>query len=89
MSNEKTRHFLTVEWCNNGRRGIFCSATGIPYAKDTPLTTDEMNTYLDPFFIILAPKSIELSEQELSEYHLFIPLAEYSEAFGIVYKASN
>ena len=78
-----------MEYCNHGRRGIFCSAKGIPLSSDTPLTTDEMNTNLGPFSLILSPQSLELLDHQLQEYSSFVPLAEYSNAYGIVYKTSD
>ena len=35
-------YFLTVDWCDKGRRGIFCSAQGQAYRKDALHTDDEM-----------------------------------------------
>jgi hypothetical protein len=80
------RWFLTVDWCNKGSRGIFCSADGKPFSKDRQHTEDEMWGILDAFAMILAPQSIELDEDELKEYHLFQPLAEYSHQYGIACK---
>jgi hypothetical protein len=37
--------------------------------------------------MILNPQSIELSEDELKEYHLWYPLAEYQNQFGIARKS--
>jgi len=80
------RWFLTVDWCNDGKRGIFSSINGSAFSKDTQHTEDEMWDILDAFAIILNPESIELSEDELKEYHRFYPLAEYSNQYGIVRK---
>lgn len=41
---------------------------------------------LDVFAMILNPQSLELSEEELKEYHRFYPLAEYSNQYGVVRK---
>ena len=42
---------------------------------------------LGPFDLILSPQSLELSEEELKAYHLFAPLAEYSNQYGIASKS--
>ena len=76
------RWFLTVDWCSGGKRGIFCSASGNAFGKETQHTEDEMWEILGAFSMILAPQSIELSEDELKEYHLFMPLAEYYNQYG-------
>ena len=78
------RWFLTVDWCNEGRRGIFASMKGNPFSKEIPHTEDEMFDILGAFEMILNPQSIELSEDELKEYHRFYPLAEYSNQYGVV-----
>ncbi|MBA7560741.1 hypothetical protein ES708_02372 [subsurface metagenome] len=88
MSN-KVRYFLTVEWCHNGQRGIFTDRTGTPSSKETPHTTQEMDDILDSFSIILNPQSLPFTEEQLAEYTTFHPLAEYSDAYGIVLKTSN
>ena len=80
------RWFLTVDWCGKGKRGIFVSLSGNSFSKETPHTEDEMGEILGAFEMILDPQSIELSEEELKEYHLFSPLAEYSDKYGIVCK---
>jgi len=81
----ETRHFLTVEWCNDGKRGIFCSATGGAFPKDDgPHQLTEMHEILGPFWMILDPRSELLSENEVARYTIFRPLGEYSNAYGIV-----
>lgn len=80
------RWFLTVDWCNKGKRGIFANINGNSFSKERQHTEDEMWDILDVFSSILAPESIELSEDELKEYHIFYPLAEYSNQYGIVLK---
>ncbi len=81
------RWFLTVDWCNKGKRGIFCNANGNSFSKETQHTEDEMWGILDAFYMILNPQSIELDEAELKEYHLYTPLAEYSHQYGIACKS--
>ena len=81
------RWFLTVDWCGKGNRGIFCSASGNSFSKETQHSEDEMWEILGAFSLILNPQSVELSEAELKEYHRYYPLAEYSRQYGIVRKS--
>lgn len=81
------RWFLTVDWCNKGKRGIFSDIEGNAFSKDEQHTEDEMWEILGAFDIILNPQSIELSEEELKKYRRFSPLAEYSNQYGVVCKA--
>ena len=78
--------FLTVDWCNQGKRGIFAKKDGTSFSKELQHEQEEMHDILGPFSLILNPESIELSDDELKEYHLFYPLAEYSNEYGIVRK---
>jgi hypothetical protein len=81
------KYFLTVDWCGKGQRGVFCAANGGSFIKDgEPHTEDEMWAILGAFDMILHPQSLPISEAELKEYHLFYPLAEYSNMFGIACK---
>jgi hypothetical protein len=81
---DDARYFLTVEWCNSGKRGVFCSAAGNPFAEDdSPHTDEEMQDILGPFWMILSPKSELITKDDLTAYTLFRPLAEYSNAYGI------
>ena len=81
---EQSRYFLTVDWCSENRRGVFCSKTGQPYPKDdSPHTEQEMYDILGAFTLILAPKSESLTEAELGEYRYWTSLAEYTHEFGI------
>jgi hypothetical protein len=80
------RWFLTVDWCNKGRRGIFARRDGNSFGKDTQHSMDEMDEILGAFALFLDPKSIELDEVGLAKYHLWYPLAEYSDEYGIVLK---
>ena len=84
---EATRHFMTVEWCNSGKRGVFCDSSGRSgCCGDNPLTTDEMRESLGPFWLILDPESEEMTGEELGKYTNWRPLAEYSNAYGIALK---
>lgn len=80
------RWFLTVDWCSKGNRGVFCNLNGNSFSKETQHTDDEIWEILDAFYMVLSPQSIELSQDELREYHLFHPLAEYSNQYGIACK---
>ena len=80
------RWFLTVDWCNKGKRGVFANCNGNSFSKERQHTEDEMWEILGAFDMILAPQSIELSEDELKGYRKFYPLAEYSNQYGIVCK---
>lgn len=81
------RWFLTVDWCSKGNRGIFSDRNGRCFSQEAQHTEDEMWAILDAFAMILAPQSIELSEEELKEYHRFIGLDEYSGQYGVVLKS--
>lgn len=81
-----TRHFISVDRCNDNRRGIFCRGNGDAPSSDIPYTQEEIDECLGPFTLILNPKSIELTEEELKEYTTYTPLAEYSNEYGIVRK---
>lgn len=80
------RWFLTVDWCNTGKRGIFCNADGSSFSKETQHTENEMWEILDDFALVLNPQSIEFSKEELKEYHKFYPLAEYCSEYGVAHK---
>ena len=86
MTENNYKYFLTVDWCNKGNRGIFCSREGTAFPKDTPHTEDDIWEILDCFNMILSPKSEAITEEELKQYHRFIPLAEYSNKYGVVLK---
>lgn len=83
------KYFITVDWCGKGRRSIFCSADGNAFWKEEhlgPHTEDEIFEVLGMFDLVLAPKSILLSEDELKEYNQYYPLAEYSNMYGYACK---
>ncbi len=86
MSDVKTRWFITVEWCKNGHRGIFCDKEGNCCVADQKHTDDEMAEKLGPFWLILDPQSTELTMEQLQEYKQWYPLAEYSHVWGIALK---
>ena len=81
------RYFLTVEWCNDGHRGIFCSAKGNPFSKEGNCHTEaEQAEILGHFWMILAPCSEIMSEEEVAQHTRFRPLGEYSYRYGIAVK---
>lgn len=81
------KYFLTVDWCNKGKRGVFCSVEGNSFAQDEPFTEDRIWEILDCFSLVLSPQSIELDEVELSEFNKWYPLAEFSNQYGIAVKS--
>jgi len=81
--NNDGRWFLTVDWCNTGKRGIFVSIDGTAFSKDIQHAEDEMAEILGPFWIIMNPESREFSENELQKYRMLRPLSEYSGQYGI------
>ena len=83
VSVEEKRWFLTVDWCNYDQRGIFCNSRGTGYSSETEHGNLEMQDILGPFWLILAPVSMQLTAKELSAYKFWRPLAEYSGEFGI------
>ena len=84
MSRDSQTFFVTVEWCSDEHRGIFCSRDGACLRKDgEPHTQEEMDECLGPFTLILNPKSEPITEEEVAEFTLFRPLAEYSNEYGI------
>jgi hypothetical protein len=80
---EIKKYFITVERCNDGKRGIFCDKQGIGFLQDTQHTTEEMNKLLGLFFLILNPKSEPFTENEIKKFSRWIPLAEYKNNYGI------
>lgn len=78
-----TRYFVTVEWCRNGLRGIFCSREGGAFFLDRPFTLDEMQEILGAFVLILSPESEPFTPEEIAKFDEFIPLAEYKNEYGI------
>ena len=76
------KYFITVDWCNQGKRGVFCSIDGIGYWKKIPHTEREMRKVLGHFWMILNPKSEAFTEKEL-ENRRWVPLPEYRNEYGI------
>jgi len=82
---KEIHYFITVDWCNKGKRGLLCTKQGIGFWKKTQHTRNEMFRILGKFDIILYPKSEALTEEELKQYNKWMPLAEY-ENCGIATK---
>ena len=80
------RYFLTTDRCNEGKRGIFCDSTGGAFPQDKPHTKTEMWDILGAFYMVLAPQSQLLKEEEVAEYTNWIPYAEYTHQFGVALK---
>ena len=81
------KYFITVEWCNNGHRGIFCDGEGNAFSQDEPFTTEKIQEILGPFALILAPNGEQLfSPEEILEYTRWVPLGEYMRKYGIALK---
>jgi len=79
----EARYFLTVDWCNKGRRGVFCDKDGRAFGKPMPYTEEEIWDILGPFDIILSPRSEKFTEDQLAQFNTFMPLAEYKNQYGI------
>lgn len=76
-------YFITVDWCNKGKRGIFCNKQGTGYWKTSEHTKEEMFEVLGSFAMILDPKSEPYTEEEFKKLNKWIPLAEYTHQYGI------
>jgi hypothetical protein len=82
----KKRWFLTVDWCSQGKRGIFCSREGEAFGQETPHTEEEIMKILDVFFLVLSPKSVEMSFEEVMEHTYWHPLGEFVFQYGYATK---
>ena len=85
-SQNITRHFITVEYCGDGNRGIFCTRMGSPAVQDEAFTDKEMQGFCGAFFLILSPRSEEMDQETLSKYTHWYPLKEYQDEWGIALK---
>lgn len=75
--------FLTVDWCNQGKRGIFCSKTGKAFSRVVqPLGEDEAHTILGPFALILAPRWELLTPAQVAQHNQWRPLGEFRGEYG-------
>jgi len=83
-NSEKQECFMTVDWCNEGRRGILCDAQGhAAHRADRPFTIEEMMDALGPFGTILNPRNILLTESQLKAYNHWTSLEEFLDEWGI------
>jgi len=82
----KKKHFITVDWCSDGNRGIFCDKNGKSFHQKEPYTKQEMAKILGAFYLILNPESLAFTEEEINRYNEWTPLAEYNNFFGIARK---
>jgi len=82
MTEEK-KYFVTVDWCDKGKRGIFCDRQGHGFLKETQHTMEEMNEILGAFSVILNPKSEPFTEDEIKRFTKWKSLAEYEHHYGI------
>ena len=90
MSEETNGFALTVDWCNEGRRGLFVSRDMNVVMWHEKPTDDEIWQCLGAFELILAPQVIEIEDAALlNDYVSWTPLKEYSSAFGIARKAEQ
>lgn len=80
------RYFMTVDWCDQERRGIFCDDKGRGLSSDEPLMKEEMRKFLGPFWMFLEPVSEQMTVEEVSKYRTWTPLDEYSGVYGILRK---
>jgi len=77
------KYFLTVSWCNEKPRGIFCTRTGRGFSRDDrPHTEEEMCEILGPFWLVLNAQSLPFIESDLAKLSKWYPLAEYSNEYG-------
>lgn len=81
------RYFLTVDWCNKGKRGIFCSKDGNAFSQQEPFTEARIWEILDCFSMVLSPQGVELDEEELMAYNKWYPLGEFSNEYGFAVKS--
>ncbi len=79
----ESRYFLTVDWCGQGKRGIFCDSQGQAIAKEMPHDADDFWRILDAFGMVLAPQSQLLLEEEVEKHVMWTPLAEFNGVYGI------
>lgn len=84
----ENRYFITLEPTRYGR-GIFTNREGIGFSRSEekgPHSEAEMYEILGLFYLVLAPRSELLSEEEVKQYRWFQSLPEYSYQYGVVLK---
>jgi len=82
----ETRHFITVDWCSKGNRGIFCDRDGKAWSQNKPYTEKEMDKILGLLSLILVPKSVEFTREQVAEYVIYRPMEEFQNFFGVAIK---
>jgi len=80
---DEIHYFITVDWCNKGKRGIFTSKQGVGFWETREHTEEEMREILGPFYLTLNPKSEPFNEEQFSKQRIWVPLAEYQHQYGI------
>jgi len=83
----ESNYFLTIDWCEQGRRGIFCDSEGKPFSLDRQHTQEEMDEILGVFWMVLNPQSVLFTEAEVAAHNRWYPLEEYSNVFGFAVPA--
>jgi hypothetical protein len=83
MPEQEVHWFLTVDRCKQGKRGVFTDNQGKGYWKDdSPHTMDEMFEILGPFVLVLSPKSLPITLEEMNQVTDWYSLGEYSDQYG-------
>jgi len=84
------KYFLTVDWCNQGKRGIFCDELGRAFpSDDKPHAEHEMFEILGMFCMVLSPKSEPMTAKTVKKYTVFRPLGEYKSHYGIAMRKES
>lgn len=79
----KVHWFLTVDWCNQGKRGVFCKSNGVGFWRNhKPATDAEVIAILGPFALILSPEWRPFTMNEVQKYCHWRPLAEFNNVYG-------
>lgn len=89
VGKKLSAYLLTVDWCGEGNRGVFCDKKGRGFKKETKHTDMEMLEILGAFYAILSPKSELFTAEKVKEYNLWKPLGEYKDQFGIAVKTKG
>lgn len=74
--------FLTVDWCKQGKRGLFTDPRGKGYWLPEPYTEAEMHDILGVFWMILSPMCLPFTEEEMKSVSEWYSLDEYNDQFG-------
>ena len=75
--------FLTVDWCKQGKRGLFISSRGKGIWEEHEQKQEEIFDAMDMFYLILAPESLPFVESEIVGLTgEWFPLEEYRNHWG-------